>query len=141
MAVEELKKPDGVSCKHIRKHIGGCKIYANRPESCKSYVCCYHTWVQNGDKVPISLRPNHSHVIIDYMPDMDAHFVRTLSPYQNAWAKAPVAGVIAGMVLQGLKIILMVDGSPVGKFREDTTRQLTIVSDSELGKTIGRPSF
>ena len=38
--IPELNKPAGVMCQHVDIGIG-CKIYGNRPQVCKDFVCSY----------------------------------------------------------------------------------------------------
>ncbi len=60
LAVMELKKPPKKWCPHC--DIGkGCKIYAERPISCREYRC---EWLKGfGDE---TARPDHTKVILDY---------------------------------------------------------------------------
>jgi hypothetical protein len=74
-----------------------------------------------GEPVPLSLRPDRSKVIIDYMPHLKMHFVRVDTLTQKAWQKPPVINIITSMLLQpNVEMILMVDGEPRGKFKADT---------------------
>lgn len=41
VGVSEIGKPPGVRCAE-QHHAGGCQIYDDRPESCRSYRCVWH---------------------------------------------------------------------------------------------------
>lgn len=59
-SIPELKKPAGISCKHIINNKFGCNIYETRPKTCSKYFC---TWKRGyGDKED---QPNVCHVLID----------------------------------------------------------------------------
>lgn len=120
MGVDELNKKDHETCIHVFKKGGGCKIYKDRPASCQSYECCYYTWKEAGADIPIGLRPDRCHVVIDFIPTLNAHFIRCQKQYYPDALKNPMLiKLIGGMVLQGLTVVMMVDGVPQGKFRED----------------------
>lgn len=56
----ELNKPAGVRCKHQKVNLG-CKIYANRPYSCRVWSC---RWL--ADPLTAGMhRPDRSHYVID----------------------------------------------------------------------------
>lgn len=62
--VKELDKGANERCKHQR-HGKGCTIYAHRPKSCRVWNC---QWLVDPDAGDLS-RPDHSHYVIDIMPD------------------------------------------------------------------------
>lgn len=61
--VVELHKGANERCKHQRHT--GCTIYAKRPFSCQAWNC---RWLLNDDADDLR-RPDHSHYVIDVMPD------------------------------------------------------------------------
>src|SRR4029077_937275 len=62
--ITKAHKPAGVRCEHQR--FGkGCNRYADRPTPCRIWNC---RWLLNADTADQS-RPDHSHVVIDTMPD------------------------------------------------------------------------
>jgi hypothetical protein len=81
--------------------------------------------MHDGEAVPLSLRPDKSHVVIDYMPHMKCHYVRVDSIYESAWTKPPVINTIVSMLMQpNVEMVLMVDGNPKGKFRVEAFKQM-----------------
>lgn len=135
LAVEELSKGELTVCKHEHNH--SCSIYKHRPASCKGYTCVYHTWMTEGEKVPLMLRPDKSKVIIDYMPHLRMHFVRVDQLNRNAWQKVPVINTIVSMLMQpNVTMILMVDGTPSGKFNTDEFKKMVISPITSAEKVI-----
>jgi Putative zinc- or iron-chelating domain len=64
-AIPEFDKPANTRCQHQR-HAKGCAIYAKRPLSCRLWSCRWLTESDTADQH----RPDHSHVVIDAVPDM-----------------------------------------------------------------------
>jgi len=50
--ITELAKPRNETCHHLA--VGGCSIYSERPESCRTFRCW---WLDNED-LPDDLRPD-----------------------------------------------------------------------------------
>lgn len=65
MGVQELGKPYGVNCNH--QCAAGCAIYANRPQSCRDFLC---VWKIVPD-MPLEMRPDKSGIMyhIDLLGD------------------------------------------------------------------------
>jgi hypothetical protein len=65
LPVDEIAKPAGQKCRHLRYHAGGCcSIYQRRPEGCHFWSC---SWLlDNAIKLP---RPDRAHYVIDPLPD------------------------------------------------------------------------
>jgi hypothetical protein len=64
LAVREIDKATGARCKH-QQHGKGCRIYPNRPRSCKLWTC---RWALG--QLPEGMRrPDRAHYAIDIMPD------------------------------------------------------------------------
>jgi hypothetical protein len=90
-----------------------------------------------GEKVPLMLRPDKSKVIIDYMPHLRMHFVRVDQLNRNAWQKVPVINTIVSMLMQpNVTMILMVDGTPSGKFNTDEFKKMVISPITSAEKVI-----
>lgn len=62
--VEEINKAAGVRCKHQKSGLG-CKIYPNRPFSCRTWSC---QWLL-GQGTEGLARPDRTHYVIDSFPD------------------------------------------------------------------------
>lgn len=65
LPVAEINKPASTRCKH-QSRTKGCKIYANRPISCRVWSC---VWWLNVD-VEGMRRPDKTHYVIDPTPDI-----------------------------------------------------------------------
>lgn len=48
--VPVLKKPAGKWCEHCKPGKGGCSIYLNRPQTCRTYACAWLTDPSFGDE-------------------------------------------------------------------------------------------
>lgn len=60
IGVEEIHKPEFTPCKHLCGT--GCKVYQNRPQQCRNYMCGYKAlWTPNDEK----WRPDNLGVIFD----------------------------------------------------------------------------
>ena len=81
--VRELNKGAGERCKHQRAT--GCRIYADRPPSCRFWSCMWLVNDINGDTVDLR-RPDRSHYAIDMLPD----FVVMRDDNTGAEIKVPV---------------------------------------------------
>ena len=64
MPVEEIGKPGLTRCKHQKSALG-CKIYPNRPHSCRIWSCA---WLVDRGTVDLP-RPDRAHYVIDCWPD------------------------------------------------------------------------
>jgi len=109
--VVELKLRAFTACEHERRVPSaspGCAIYANRPDSCRTWFCGYRI-----NEWPADLRPDSCGVVVDPLPDM----VRLRGPgkspngddvaavamwvaagYEDAWQRDPVRSLIMALV-------------------------------------------
>jgi hypothetical protein len=62
--VPDFDKPANTRCQH-QQHGKGCRIYPRRPLACQLWSC---RWLNEADTAD-QHRPDHSHVVIDVMPD------------------------------------------------------------------------
>jgi hypothetical protein len=62
--VPDFDKPANTRCQHQR-HGKGCAIYPRRPLACQLWSC---RWLNEADTAD-QHRPDHSHVVIDVVPD------------------------------------------------------------------------
>ncbi|MDO9587553.1 MAG: hypothetical protein Q8R45_08035 [Brevundimonas sp.] len=80
MAIDELEKPMGSWCNHCSPG-SGCKIYDQRPPSCRTFQCL---WLVDPG-IPETLKPNRSKVIFDQDTDGTRLIVRCDASTPNAW--------------------------------------------------------
>lgn len=93
LGVEELQKPPMHRCPHCRTGVG-CGIYADRPNDCRTYRCEYRHALDRGEPVPLTLRPDHCHVVLDTGDD-GVLYVRVDQARANAWNQPAIRNIIA----------------------------------------------
>lgn len=82
--VRELHKKAGNRCQHQQFH-KGCKIYPDRPTSCRIWSCL---WLTNEDTADLA-RPDRSHYVLDAQLD----YVTVLDHTTQHTAKMPVVQI------------------------------------------------
>lgn len=60
LGVEAIGKKNGQWCAHFRKGVGGCGIYEERPNACRTFVCLWLT----SDRLDESWKPSRSKIIL-----------------------------------------------------------------------------
>ena len=84
LAVQEIEKPPGRLCVHCKEG-RGCRIYAERPHSCRSFNCYFLT----NPKLREEWRPSKSRIVLVVSPDglrIGAH----IDPERpSAWRREP----------------------------------------------------
>jgi hypothetical protein len=88
-AVDALQKPGGVYCSHCA--IGrGCRIYSERPEECRKFMCA---WILNPNMGP-DLKPDQCHVVLMWL-DARQVLVADCDPdWPEAWRAPNVIGAL-----------------------------------------------
>jgi hypothetical protein len=104
MGIAELKKPAWTECVHVAAGIG-CKIYAERPRSCRQFIC---GWLLDSSMGP-DLKPENCHVV--FYQQHGQNIVATCdADYPDAWRKPNVMEFLhslAGSLDSGRKVIVM----------------------------------
>lgn len=97
MSVHELRKSAWQACQHLRA--SGCRIYARRPASCRSFECQWLRGVLEVDgTIDTDLRPDVCGVIFDYQPGTafgDLYTAWEVEP--GASERGPARDVIDGL--------------------------------------------
>jgi hypothetical protein len=89
VAVDELQKPGGVDCVHCE--VGrGCKIYLQRPSSCRTYVC---GWLVN-PHLGSELKPDRCHVVLTWWHEGRVLFADCDPDWPDAWRAPNVISVL-----------------------------------------------
>jgi hypothetical protein len=83
LPVDELQKPAGVYCSHCAVG-GGCKIYSERPKSCRTFMC---GWLLHPHMGP-DLKPDRCHVVLTEWTDGRVLFADCDPDRPDAW-RAP----------------------------------------------------
>lgn len=104
LGIPELKKMPGTWCSHC--HIGtGCRIYEERPQSCRDFMCM---WLQGN--APDGARPDRSKVVL-WVPDVfpDGAIIATVDPTApDAWQQGPVGRAIQQWLHAGRTLVLRI---------------------------------
>jgi hypothetical protein len=101
-AIEEFAKPPGVWC-HNAVSGKGCKIYAERPGSCRAFYCL---WMQDARFGP-EWKPEKAKFVV-YVQRNGANLQIGVDPsFPNAWTRPPYHARIRAWVA---------DGAPRGEF-------------------------
>jgi hypothetical protein len=107
MGIPELKKRPWDQCSHVAAGIG-CKIYSERPGSCRQFIC---GWLLDPYMGP-ELKPENCHVV--FYQRGDQHIVGTCdADYPDAWRKPTVLEFLHRLAKANAprrKVILMEKG-------------------------------
>jgi hypothetical protein len=107
MGIAELKKPAWEECPNVVKGIG-CKIYADRPPSCRQFICGWLLDPYMGE----DLKPENCHVV--FYQRSEQHIVATVdAAYPDAWRKPNVIEFLHRLAKANAphrKVILMEKG-------------------------------
>lgn len=100
LGVVELEKPVQTWCQHCAKG-KGCKIYADRPTSCRGFECI---WLQSqkqpewdGVVLADNLRPDRCKVVLHTSDDGKSLVATCDSGYPGAWTEEPLHGFLRRM--------------------------------------------
>ena len=105
LGVEELKKPAGVRCQHVKMG-KGCMIYKDRPPSCAEFACL---WLAR-DELPEELRPDKVHMVMATGEDPTDMLVWVERLYPDAWLKEPMHGLLKALAESGMTVIIGIEG-------------------------------
>jgi hypothetical protein len=107
MGIPELKKRAWEECSHVAPG-RGCKIYSERPQSCRSFIC---GWLLDPYMGP-DLKPDNCHVV--FYQRGENHIVCTCdADYPDAWRKPNVIEFLHRLAKANAprrKVILMEKG-------------------------------
>lgn len=108
VAITELGKPEGVWCEHAIAKGGGCRIYADRPASCRSFFC---GWLQTENFGP-EWKPTTSKMVI-VAGDDHHHLTIYVDPnFPTAWRKEPYYSQIrqlgATLTIGGVQVLVQI---------------------------------
>jgi hypothetical protein len=108
MAVDELQKPVGVPCLHVRAG-KGCGIYESRPRACRTFAC---VWLMD-EEMPHRFRPDQTRVVLDQDATGDWLIARCDPANPQAWRRNPMYAALKGRAKDTWgtgKIVLAVAG-------------------------------
>lgn len=84
VAVPEIEKPRGTWCPYCLRG-KGCRIYADRPDGCRTFLC---GWLTNPRFGP-EWKPNRSKIVITVGLDGNSLNFRCDPGFPEAWRKEP----------------------------------------------------
>lgn len=96
---EQFKKPAGQWCPEC--DIGkGCKVYQDRPEPCRGFVCLYVHGILEGVPLDPKLRPDRCGVVLS--PTTDDNIAVSVDwPRTEAWKREPVFSLLRQFLRAG----------------------------------------
>jgi hypothetical protein len=89
VGVDELAKPAGTPCAHCTNGVG-CRIYADRPESCRTFMCDWLAHPQLGPE----LRPDRCHVVLMHLPESRGVVAGCDPEHPDAWRAPAVINLL-----------------------------------------------
>jgi hypothetical protein len=90
--IDVLDKPQGKWCQHCA--IGsGCRIYEDRPEQCRSFVCL---WLQD-TTIPPEWKPEISKMVLSIFPATGFVYAQVDPGTPLAWRKEPYLSQLKSM--------------------------------------------
>lgn len=94
LAVDELRKPMRWACDHLT--CGGCRVYAERPQSCRDFNCLWLRGEIAGDE---STRPDRLGVLFDYYQSAASDESRLVAfeVWEGAFHEPASAQIIAAL--------------------------------------------
>lgn len=85
MGVDAVNKAPGDWCGHFRKGVGGCGVYADRPQACRDFACL---WLSS-DRLGYEWKPNRARFVMHVSPSGRRLTVVVDPAEPLAWRKEP----------------------------------------------------
>ena len=105
VGVEELAKPLDSWCAHCDKG-RGCRIYEERPPSCRGYACSWLAAREAGQAVDDALRPDRCHVVF-HRREGDREVMAHVDPARpDAWRAGAAMRMIADIASSGTPVMV-----------------------------------
>jgi hypothetical protein len=102
MGVKELKKDPGLWCQHC--DVGrGCKVYEERPGTCREYQCI---WLQQ-EALGDDLRPDRCKVVLTSTMDGEGIVAHVDPKRPDAVEKGQIGGVLRRMGQRGTMVVVV----------------------------------
>lgn len=101
LGIAEIEKPHGDWCPHFVRGTG-CGIYADRPDSCRTFMCQWLTspflgpeWKPSVCKMVLDVRPD---MLVVHVDPATSHVWRT-EPYYSAFRQMAAKGLSTGAMV------------------------------------------
>lgn len=105
MKVEEINKAGNVWCEHCK--IGaGCRIYDERPASCRVYECVWLKTQSLDKPMPLGLRPDRSKVVIGTANQGEDIVLYVTPDRADAWQQKEFAPLLGEFQRRGIAVSL-----------------------------------
>ena len=105
MQVRELEKAGNVWCEHC--NIGaGCRIYDDRPKSCRDFECVWLQTQKGIKPLALELRPDHSKVVISTTNDGKDIVLNVGTDRPDAWNHGAAAKLVSSMLQDGITVLV-----------------------------------
>jgi uncharacterized protein len=141
-AVPELAKPVRSWCHNCSED--GCKIYQNRPQSCKNYFCLWYVNEWMGE----SLRPDKCGVIFEKLVDSTTYLVLVAPDRITALNSPKVVELALRLVKEGSAVVAIVPNFqprlilPEGKTQQEVVSEINhalAMAKAEMKEAHGSP--
>lgn len=111
--VASIGKQFGEPCWHLGKTAEGpgCKIYAERPLECRTYVCL---WLDSqrkpGKEFDEKLRPDVCKVVMGYPQarDRETLMIYPYPGHEDSWRVPPVSDYLREILARGAKVVVLI---------------------------------
>ena len=101
MAVDEIEKPGHKWCQHCDIGIG-CRIYEDRPESCRVYECLWLKTQKLDNPIPLEIRPDKYRVVIGTANDGEDLILYVSQDQPDAWKREHFKQFVSNMQKKGV---------------------------------------
>lgn len=105
MAVSEIGKPVFKWCQFCDKSVG-CKIYDNRPHSCRGFQCL---WLKDMS-IPDEMRPDRCGVMLEDLREFSLCLALTGENRPDAWLDPKARAIFSKIAADGITVGVSVDG-------------------------------
>lgn len=138
MAIDEIGKPPGAWCQHIKRGVG-CAIYATRPGECRTYFCHWMVDPRLSDE----WKPDRSKFTLAI--NAGGHITAFVDPGQpGAWRKSPYYETMKRWAAEGVRanpprIVMVRVGARGTVILPDREIDIGVVSRGESITLQGKP--
>lgn len=105
MGVHELDKPVNTRCVHCRTGTG-CSIYAQRPQSCRTFECVWLQTQRGAHPLAPELRPDASRVVMSTAGEGETVVLNVAPDRRDAWRRGPMGALVQRMLADGVPVLL-----------------------------------
>lgn len=100
----KFRKPAGKWCPHCAVGIG-CGVYAERPETCRTFQCVYHEAVTHDETIDPELRPDRCGVVLS--GTTDGNLVASCDRSKpDAWRRGKIYALLLRAVRGGFRVTI-----------------------------------